>query len=141
MSGHDGQTRTVEHKRVVVTGIGVVSPVGIGKDESFLEALLAGRSGVRTIQRFDTTEYPVKIAAEVDGLRPRRLHRQEDAPSAWTATPSTAWPRPSWPWRTPAIPSPRTPTRSGALIGSGVGRPGHLLRADRDPARARAPTG
>ena len=40
-----GMTRTVEYKRVVVTGIGVVSAVGIGKD-AFLDALLAGRSGV-----------------------------------------------------------------------------------------------
>jgi 3-oxoacyl-[acyl-carrier-protein] synthase II len=52
------KTRTVEYKRVVVTGVGVVSPIGIGKGP-FLESLLAGRSGVRLIERFDTTEYPV----------------------------------------------------------------------------------
>jgi 3-oxoacyl-[acyl-carrier-protein] synthase II len=57
-------TRTVEYRRVVVTGIGVVSAIGIGKDP-FRDALLAGRSGVRQIQRFDTAEFPVKIAAEV----------------------------------------------------------------------------
>ncbi len=57
-------TRTVEYRRVVVTGVGVVSALGVGK-VPFFEALLAGRSGVRPIERFDTTDYPVKIAAEV----------------------------------------------------------------------------
>ncbi len=66
--------RTIEYKRVVVTGVGVVSPIGIGK-EPFLESLLAGRSGVRLIERFDTTDYPVKIAAEMRDFRSRDLYR------------------------------------------------------------------
>ena len=106
-----GMTRTVEYKRVVVTGIGVVSAIGIGKG-AFLEALLAGRSGVQPIQRFDTTEYPVKIAAEVTGLRRPATSSTRRWPSGWTATPSTARPRPSWRSRTRATPSPKTPTRS-----------------------------
>jgi 3-oxoacyl-[acyl-carrier-protein] synthase II len=52
-------------RRVVVTGIGVVSSLGLGKD-TFFSGLLAGRSGVRTITRFDTSDYAVKIAAEVE---------------------------------------------------------------------------
>ena len=106
-----GMTRTVEYKRVVVTGVGVVSPIGIGK-APFLETLLAGRSGVRVIERFDTTEYPVKIAAEVTGFRPSATSSTRRWPSGWTATPSTGRPRPSWPWRTPATPSRKIPTPS-----------------------------
>ena len=51
-------------RRVVITGMGVVSPNGIG-NASFSEAILAGRSGVRRISRFDPAEIPVQIAGEV----------------------------------------------------------------------------
>lgn len=51
-------------KRVVVTGIGVISPVGIGK-ETFWNSLKEGKSGIDLITRFDTEGYPAKIAGEV----------------------------------------------------------------------------
>ena len=51
-------------RRVVITGLGVVSPVGIGK-EKFWEELLKGKSGITEITEFDATEFPVKIAGEV----------------------------------------------------------------------------
>jgi|FaiFalDrversion2_1042247.scaffolds.fasta_scaffold00897_4 3-oxoacyl-[acyl-carrier-protein] synthase II len=51
-------------RRVVVTGVGVVTPIGIGKDR-FWNALMEGRSGVRPIQSFDASRYPTRIAAEV----------------------------------------------------------------------------
>src|SRR6201997_4425364 len=50
--------------RVVVTGIGVVSPNGIGK-EAFCRAILDGKSGVKRIARFDPTGLPVHIAGEI----------------------------------------------------------------------------
>ncbi len=50
--------------RAVITGIGVVSPNGIGKD-AFCRAILAGTSGVRRITRFDPSDLPVQIAGEV----------------------------------------------------------------------------
>jgi 3-oxoacyl-[acyl-carrier-protein] synthase II len=50
--------------RVVVTGIGVVAPNGIGREE-FGEAIIEGRSGVGYIESFDTTGIPIKIAGEV----------------------------------------------------------------------------
>jgi 3-oxoacyl-[acyl-carrier-protein] synthase II len=51
-------------KRVVITGMGSISPNGIG-NEAFCRALLAGKSGVKRITRFDPTELPVHIAGEV----------------------------------------------------------------------------
>jgi 3-oxoacyl-[acyl-carrier-protein] synthase II len=51
-------------KRVVITGMGVVSPNGIGH-EAFCRAILAGKSGVQTITRFDASALPVRIAGEV----------------------------------------------------------------------------
>jgi 3-oxoacyl-[acyl-carrier-protein] synthase II len=51
-------------RRVVVTGVGVVSPLGTGNAKNW-DALLAGKSGIAPITRFDTTDLPVKIAGEV----------------------------------------------------------------------------
>ncbi|MFO0877466.1 MAG: beta-ketoacyl-[acyl-carrier-protein] synthase family protein [Gemmataceae bacterium] len=51
-------------RRVVVTGLGVVAPNGIGK-EAFWSACVEGRSGVGPIRAFDASGHPVKIAAEV----------------------------------------------------------------------------
>src|SRR5215471_17242051 len=54
-------------KRVVITGMGAVSPNGIGKD-AFCRAVLAGTSGVRRISSFDPSDLPVRIAGEVIGF-------------------------------------------------------------------------
>ena len=51
-------------RRVVITGMGAVSPNGVG-NAAFADGILAGRSGVRRISRFDPTEIPVQIAGEV----------------------------------------------------------------------------
>lgn len=51
-------------RRVVITGMGCVTPIGIGRD-NFFKALIAGKSGVRRIQSFDVSNSPVQIAAEV----------------------------------------------------------------------------
>src|SRR5437588_1420420 len=51
-------------KRAVITGLGVVSPNGIGKT-AFCRAILDGKSGVKVITRFDTSDLPVKIAGEI----------------------------------------------------------------------------
>ena len=56
-------------RRVVVTGLGVVSPLGIGVD-FFWKALINGTSGVGRITRFDTTGHGCQIAAEVKGFDP-----------------------------------------------------------------------
>ena len=57
------------HRRVVLTGIGLVTPLGIGNRPNW-EGLLAGRSGVGPITRFDASAYPVRFAAEVKNFDP-----------------------------------------------------------------------
>ncbi|HEV2881910.1 MAG TPA: beta-ketoacyl-[acyl-carrier-protein] synthase family protein [Pyrinomonadaceae bacterium] len=54
-------------RRVVITGMGCVTPLGVGR-EAFWGALVAGASGVRRIESFDVSSSPVKIAAEVRGF-------------------------------------------------------------------------
>lgn len=56
-------------KRVVITGLGALSPIG-NTTEEFLEGLKEGRNGIDYITRFDTEEYKVKVAAEVKGFDP-----------------------------------------------------------------------
>ncbi|MBW2057963.1 MAG: beta-ketoacyl-[acyl-carrier-protein] synthase family protein [Deltaproteobacteria bacterium] len=56
-------------RRVVITGIGVVAPNGIGKDD-FWEALVSGKSAITKITRFDVSSYPYQIAGEVKRFDP-----------------------------------------------------------------------
>jgi len=56
-------------RRVVITGVGMVSPLGIGNRENW-EALLQGRSGIGPITRFDASDYSCRIAGEVKGYNP-----------------------------------------------------------------------
>ncbi|MFP3940936.1 MAG: beta-ketoacyl-[acyl-carrier-protein] synthase family protein [Thermoanaerobaculia bacterium] len=56
-------------RRVVVSGLGVVSPVGTGRD-AFWDALLAGRSGIAPVRSFDTSAYPVHLGAEIPAFEP-----------------------------------------------------------------------
>jgi 3-oxoacyl-[acyl-carrier-protein] synthase II len=58
-----------ETRRVAVTGVGLVSPLGVGTAENW-NALLEGRSGIGPITRFDTAGYPSRIAGEVKGFDP-----------------------------------------------------------------------
>lgn len=62
---------TGDRRRVVVTGVGLVSPLGIGTAETW-DALLAGRSGIAAITRFDVSEYESRIAGEVKEFDPLR---------------------------------------------------------------------
>jgi len=68
----------VTARRVAVTGMGVVSPVGVGADASW-EALVAGRSGVADITLFDTTDYEIHVAGEVKGFDATAYMDSKDA--------------------------------------------------------------
>ncbi len=68
-------------RRVVVTGIGAVSPFGEGAG-TLWEGLCAGRSGIVPITRFDTTGYDTTIAGEVPGFDPERYLERKEARKA-----------------------------------------------------------
>jgi 3-oxoacyl-[acyl-carrier-protein] synthase II len=55
------------HNRVVITGLGVISAIGSGK-EAFWEALRAGRSGIKRVSSFDVSPYPTQFAAQLNGF-------------------------------------------------------------------------
>jgi 3-oxoacyl-[acyl-carrier-protein] synthase II len=56
-------------RRVVVTGMGVICPLGLNVEE-YWASLVSGKSGVGPITHFDATDYPVKVAAEVKNFEP-----------------------------------------------------------------------
>ena len=62
----------IERKRVVVTGLGAVTPIGIGK-ENFWNALISGKNGIVKITRYDPTETNVQIAGEVQDFDPAQF--------------------------------------------------------------------
>ncbi len=64
-------------RRVVVTGVGLVSALGVGTEETW-SSLLAGKSGAAPITHFDTTGFPVTFAAEVKGFDPLRFIEKKE---------------------------------------------------------------
>mgnify|MGYP005843944341 CR=1 FL=1 len=64
-------------RRVVITGLGVVSPLGIGAEETW-QSLIASRSGIGRITRFDPAASPVRIAGEVKGFDAERYMEPKD---------------------------------------------------------------
>lgn len=77
-----GMKMRVTNNRLVITGMGAVTPIGIGV-ENYWNNLVAGKCGVEKITRFDTSDLPVKIAAEVKDFEaeqymPKKLTREMD---------------------------------------------------------------
>ncbi|MFN8542592.1 MAG: beta-ketoacyl-ACP synthase II [Candidatus Binatia bacterium] len=72
MSGTDGRRR-----RVVVTGLGLVTPLGTGTEANW-EALMTGRSGIGAITRFDASSLPARVAGEVRDFAPERFVERKD---------------------------------------------------------------
>ena len=64
--------------RVVITGLGAVTPIGIGKDE-FWKGLLEGKNGIEKITRFDASEYGAQIAGEVKDFDPAAFIDKKEA--------------------------------------------------------------
>ncbi len=107
-------------RRVVVTGLGVVSPIGTGH-QPFWEGLATGQSGVGRITRFDASSFATQIAAEVRDFDPtaymdRKEARRNDrfVQFAYAAT------RMALDDAAYAV-TPANATRTGVLIGSGIG--------------------
>jgi 3-oxoacyl-[acyl-carrier-protein] synthase II len=67
----------VQPRRVVITGLGIVSPIGIGR-EAFAASLRTGHGGVRTLRSFDASSLPVRIGAEVEGFDAREFLEKKD---------------------------------------------------------------
>ncbi|MGH7778254.1 MAG: beta-ketoacyl-ACP synthase II [Candidatus Binataceae bacterium] len=69
--------RKILDRRVVVTGAGLVTPIGIGVEENW-DALMHGRSGIGPITRFDASQFTAKIAGEVKGFNPEDWIEKRD---------------------------------------------------------------
>lgn len=67
------------HRRIVATGLGVISSLGVGKDE-FWQSLVAGKSGISQIESFDTTDYSTHLGGEVKNFRPTDFINQKKIP-------------------------------------------------------------
>lgn len=63
-------------RRVVITGIGVVSPVGVGK-EAFWQGLISGKNGMSDVDAFDTSEFPCRRGGQVRDFDPSRYLKAE----------------------------------------------------------------
>ena len=107
-------------RRVVVTGVGLVSPLGIGTRETW-EGLIAGRSGAGHITRFDAADFSSRIACEVKGFDPldyadRRDTRKMDTFIQY-ALAASLFAAEDAGLETP----PENPDRVGVIISSGIG--------------------
>jgi 3-oxoacyl-[acyl-carrier-protein] synthase II len=110
----------VSKRRVVVTGLGLVSPVGSAVETAW-KAILAGTSGIGPITRFDVAAFPVRIGGEVKGFEPSRyfntkeLRRMDDFMQYGVAAGVQAV-------EDSGIDFARAdPTRCGAVCGAGIG--------------------
>ena len=107
-------------RRVVVTGMGLLSPVGNTTDETW-EAMLAGRSGAAPIQRFDPSDFYAQIACEVKDFDPTDYMDRKEAKRAdryaqyGIAAAEMAVCDAGWDRSKPAG------DRTGVIIGSGIG--------------------
>ena len=110
--------RRATGRKVVVTGIGPVTPVGTGVEE-FWTGLTTGRNGVREIARFATDDLPVKVAGDVHDfdpslwLDPKEIRRTDRFSHYAIAAGKLAWEDAG----TPDVPS----ERGGIVFGTGIG--------------------
>jgi len=107
-------------RRVVITGLGAVSPVGIGKD-SFWESLTSGKSGIDYISKFDTTDFDVKIGAEVKNFDPTLYMDKKEAKRMDLFTQYAVAGTYLALEDAKVTPQELEPNRIGVIIGSGIG--------------------
>jgi 3-oxoacyl-[acyl-carrier-protein] synthase II len=105
-------------RRVAITGLGAVTPLGLDAASSW-DAAVAGRSGVGFIEAFDASEFPVRIAAEVKGFDPttvaaaKEVRRMERNVLLAVAAAQEAWAE--------AALEDADPARIGIVVGSAIG--------------------
>jgi len=116
-------------RRVVVTGLGLVTPVGVGVEDSWV-ALLAGKSGFRPVESFDTSRHTVQVGAEVRGFRPEQYLRTLEPASLGRASQlATAAARMAF--RDAGVdPQAIEPQRAGVAMGTTSGEPREVEKLD-----------
>ena len=117
----------MEKRRVVVTGVGLVTALGTGTEPTW-KGLCEGRSGAGMITRFDATQFPTRIAAEVKGFDPAQWFEKKDIkkmdPFIYYAVAATDF---AMKQSGLAI-GPELAERAGVFIGSGIGGFGTIER-------------
>jgi len=124
-------------ERVVVTGIGPVTPVGTGVDD-FWAGITSGRNGIRRITAFETDDLPVKVAGEVPGfdpapwLDPKEIRRTDPFVHYGVSSAALAWEDAG----EPEVPS----ERAGVIFATGIGGiqtllAAHLVLLEKGPGR------
>lgn len=112
----------MEKRRVVITGIGILSPLANTREETW-SAIKAGKSGVANITRFDATDFSTRFAAEVKGFDPAKFLevkeiKKHDLFSQYTiASGQEAWEDSGL----AALGDAFNPNRAGSIIGVGIG--------------------
>jgi 3-oxoacyl-[acyl-carrier-protein] synthase II len=130
---------TTVRRRVVVTGVGLVSPLGIGTRKTW-DGLLGGEIGVGPITRFDASEYPCRIAAEVKGFDPLDFIDKKEVKKSDTFI-HYAIAAAEFAVRDAGLEvTPENEERVGVIIGSGIGglpliEATHQTLIDRGPSR------
>jgi len=107
-------------RRVVVTGVGLVTALGIGTEETWT-GLCEGRSGVGEITRFDTTQFSTKIAAQVPDFDPLRWIKKRDVKKMDTFIHYAIAAAALATEEAGLEISPEVSERTGVFIGSGIG--------------------
>ncbi len=107
-------------RRVVITGVGMISPLGLDAPSTW-EALLAGRSGIRPITKFDASQYSCRIAGEVRGFDPERYIERKEARKMDTFTHYSIAASREALADSGLVIGPGNADRVGVYIGSGIG--------------------
>jgi len=111
----------MSERRVVVTGIGIVSPVGSDLP-TFWDNITAGRSGIRRFEAFDSTEYDCKIAGEVVDFNPAPFFKTAKDVRRTDRFTHFAIAAAKMAIADSGVPVPaENPNRFGVMIGSGIG--------------------
>jgi len=111
---------TARQRRVVVTGLGIVSPVGIGQSAAW-DSIINGRSGIGPITRFDASAFNTRIAGEVKGFDPAQYMSGKEARRYDTFIHYGIAAAKEALADAGIAPNPANPDRYGLSIGSGIG--------------------
>jgi 3-oxoacyl-[acyl-carrier-protein] synthase II len=126
-------------KRIVITGLGVVSPVGIGVD-NFWDALMAGKSGAARVTLFDVSQYTCQIAAEIKGFEPEKYIERKTIRRMDRFT-QFAFAAADMAIRDSGLDQAKTdPDRVGVIVGTGIGglstiEEEHIVLREKGPRR------